>query len=165
MRLLLFLYPWLELLSLIQLGIETNAFVPIAWVLGMIILGSTMIRRVGTASVIRLREAQQSGILQQHLLLDDMAVAVAALMLIIPGLVSDVFALIILIGPLRRRLARLLGGGQQSTQGFGGDAGGSRYTDQGGSSDHAGATRGRANVTLEGDFERVDDGTDGEGKG
>ena len=110
MRLLLLFYPWLELLSLIQLGIETSAMVPLLWVLAMFMLGAALIKRVGTASVLRLREAQQSGVLQQSLFLDDVAVAVAALFLMIPGLISDFFAIVVLIGPLRRFLARLLTG-------------------------------------------------------
>ena len=110
MRLLLLFYPWLELLSLIQLGIETSAMVPLLWVLAMFMLGAALIKRVGTASVLRLREAQQSGVLQQSLFLDDVAVAVAALLLMIPGLISDFFAFVVFIGPLRRFLARLLTG-------------------------------------------------------
>ena len=110
MRLILLFYPWLELLSLIQLGIETSAMVPLLWVLAMFMLGAALIKRVGTASVLRLREAQQSGVLQQSLFLDDVAVAVAALLLMIPGLISDFFAVVVLIGPLRRFLARLLTG-------------------------------------------------------
>jgi UPF0716 protein FxsA len=107
MRLLLLFYPWLELLSLIQLGIETRAIVPLLWVLAMFMVGAALLKRVGTASVLRLREAQQSGVLQQSLFLDDLAVAVAALLLMIPGLLSDFFAVVVLIGPLRRLLARI----------------------------------------------------------
>ena len=153
MRLFIFLYPWLELLSLIQLGIETSALVPLAWVVAMIMLGSSMLRRVGMASVMRLREAQQSGILQQHLLLDDMAVAVAALLLIVPGLLSDFFALIILIGPLRRRLARLLGGEPRPADAF------NDFSPNASAEDVDASSRSTAhlNVTLEGEFQRVDD--------
>ena len=106
MRLLLLFYPWLELLSLIQLGIETRAIVPLLWVLVMFMLGAALLKRVGTASVLRLREAQQSGVLQQSLFVDDLAVAVAALLFMIPGLLSDFFAVVVLIEPLRRLLAR-----------------------------------------------------------
>jgi len=108
MRILLFVYPWLELTSLIQLGIETNALVVITWVLAMFFLGGVLIRRVGVKSIERLREAQRTGLLQQNLLADDMAMAVAGVLLIIPGLLSDFFGLVILLGPLRRLLARLL---------------------------------------------------------
>ena len=108
MRTILLAYPSLELISLIQLGIETNALVVIAWVLAMFFLGGVLIRRVGVKSIERLREAQRTGLLQQNLLADDMAIVVAGVLLIVPGLLSDFFGLVILIGPLRRFLARLL---------------------------------------------------------
>ena len=161
MRLVLFLYPWLELLSLIQLGVETNALFAVAWVFLMFLLGGAMIRRVGTASVMRLREAQRSGVLQQNLLVDDMAVVVAGLLFVIPGLLSDFFALVVLIGPLRRALSRSLfgkadhsasvhDGADRHQQHFSTSRGNGRYAE--------GAHHTR--VTLEGDYERVDDEED-----
>jgi len=138
MRLLIFVYPWLELLSLIQLGVETSAFTAIAWVMAMMLLGGALIRRVGAAGIQRLRQAQQTGILQQHLLVDDMAMAFAGMLLIVPGLLSDFFAVVVLIGPLRRMLARLLG------------------LDKTLSNTHAAGAR-EDGATLEGHYEVVDD--------
>lgn len=108
MRLLLLLYPWLELLSLIQLGIETSAFVAMTWVLSMIILGGGMLRYAGSSAVARLRIARQQGFLQQTLLLDDMALAIAAVLFIIPGVFSDFLGLVVLIGPIRRGITRII---------------------------------------------------------
>lgn len=146
MRFLLLLYPWLELLSLIQLGIETSALTALAWVAAMIVLGSVLLRRVGLANLNRLREAQQGRVVPapQQLLLRDMAVTVAALLLIIPGLVSDVLAVVFLIGPLRRLLGRGLG--VRVAADATASASGSR-TDGG-------------PVTLEGEYRRVDDPRD-----
>jgi len=110
MRLLIVLYPWLELLSIIQLGIETSALFAILWVVGMFFLGTALLRQVGMASLERLRDAQRSGGLQHTFFVDDLAVCIAAVLLIIPGLLSDFFAVVVLIGPLRRRLARLVFG-------------------------------------------------------
>ena len=162
MRLLLLLYPLLELLSLIQLGVETSPLAAIAWVIGMILIGSSMLRHVCTASVMRLREAQQSGILQQHLFVDDMAVAVAALLLIIPGLVSDFFALVVLIGPMRRGLAGLLLGKVAKDGMFSTHSSVHRY-DPHQSAGHADSTDAVTidAVTIEGSFERVDEACDG----
>ena len=109
MRILFLAYPWLELLSLIQLGINTSALIALGYVLLTVLAGMTLLRAVGATAVNRLREAQRSGLLQQHVFVDDLAVAVAALLLLIPGLLSDFFALVVLIGPLRRALGRALG--------------------------------------------------------
>ena len=105
MRLLLMMYPWLELLSLIQLGIEAGALFAVAWVFGMFILGSVLLRHVGMTAVTRLREAQRSGVIQHALFVDDLALVLAGLLFMIPGLLSDFFALVVMVGPLRRALA------------------------------------------------------------
>ena len=146
MRLLLLLYPWLELLSLIQLGIETSALTALGWVAAMILLGTVMLRQVGLANLNRLRQAQAGRVVPvaQQLLLDDMAVTVAALLLIVPGLVSDALALVFLIGPLRRWLGRLLGVGAAATT----------HTPGSGPDPER---PGRGPVTLEGEYRRLDD--------
>ena len=95
MRLLIVLYPWLELLSLIQLGVETSALFAILWVVGMFFLGTALLRHVGMASLARLREAQRSGGLQQTFFVDDLALCIAAVLLMIPGLLSDFFAVVV----------------------------------------------------------------------
>ena len=47
MRLILMLLPWLELFTLIQLGIETRALTAIAYVLGTLALGLLGLQRQG----------------------------------------------------------------------------------------------------------------------
>ena len=73
MRLLVLFYPWLELLSLIQLGIETSALFALLWVIAMFLLGAAMLRHVGMTSLARLQEAQRSGVLQRTFFVDDLA--------------------------------------------------------------------------------------------
>ena len=151
MRLILLLYPWLELLSLIQLGIEAGALVAIAWVLGMFMLGSVLLRHVGMTAVMRLRDAQRNGVLQQTLFIDDFAVAVAGLLLMIPGLLSDFFALVVLVGPLRRGLARwIVGKPARDTSEHSGS-----YPPPSGSYRASSPSSNNRPVTLEGDFEEV----------
>ncbi len=148
MRLLIVLYPWLELLSIIQLGVETSALFAILWVVGMFFLGTALLRQVGMASLERLREAQRSGGLQQTFFVDDLAVCIAAVLLMIPGLLSDFFAVVVLIGPLRRRLARLVFGAPDGLNDPPSSVGGF-----GGPTRDTGADRG--SVTLEGDYREI----------
>ena len=107
MRWLLFLYPWLELWSLIQLGIETTLAVAMLWVLAALIVGGAMIRWAGRNSLQRLAQASAGGTLPQQLLMADVAVILSGLLLAIPGLVSDLLAILILVPPLRRLAAGL----------------------------------------------------------
>lgn len=149
MRLLILLYPWIELWSLIQLGVETSALFAVLWVFLMFMLGGALLRRAGMASVMRLREAQASGVLRQQVMLDEMSTGFAALLFIIPGLVSDFLAVLVLIGPLRRALARWLTGGSREGRG----------QPQAPESSSARTHRSTPHrpVTLEGEYDRVDD--------
>ena len=44
MRILFLAYPWLELLSLIQLGINTSALIALGYVLLTVLAGMTLLR-------------------------------------------------------------------------------------------------------------------------
>ena len=140
MRFFIMLLPWLELFTLIQLGIETSALTALAWVFGSLALGILILQRQGQGMFERLRESQEGRIIGPQLLLDDMAVGLAGLLLIIPGLITDCAALIVMIGPLRRRLATWLLGPQPEPYAPERDRG--------------------THQTIEGSFHRVDDDTE-----
>jgi UPF0716 protein FxsA len=137
MRLFLALLPWLELFTLIELGIKTSALAALGYVLFTLLLGLAILQRQGQGMFERLRESQQGRVIGPQLLLDDMALGLAGLLLMIPGLISDFAALIVIIGPLRRRLARWFLGPQPEP-----------YVPQRDQEDH---------VTLEGQYRRVDE--------
>ena len=110
MRLILLALPWLELLTLIQLGVETSALTALFYVLATFFLGVTVIRRQGMGMFEQLREAQEGKIIGPALLRDHMAVGFAGLLLIFPGMISDFVALLVMIGPVRRTIVRWWGG-------------------------------------------------------
>jgi UPF0716 protein FxsA len=112
MRFFIMLLPWLELFTLIQLGIETSALAVLGYVMVTLFLGMAILQRQGQGMFERLRESQQGKLVGPQLLLDDMALGLAGVLLMIPGLISDFAALIVVIGPLRRRLAVWLMGPQ-----------------------------------------------------
>jgi UPF0716 protein FxsA len=112
MRFFIMLLPWLELATLIQLGIETSALTALFYVFLTFVAGIAILRYQGMEMFTRLRETQEGRIFGQQLFLDDMAVGLAGLLLLIPGLISDVAAILVLIGPLRRRLVHWFGGPQ-----------------------------------------------------
>lgn len=141
MRLFIMLLPWLELFTLIQLGIETSAMTAIGYVLLTFALGVMVLRRQGLGMFERLRDAQEGRILGPQLLLDDMAMGLAGLLLIFPGMISDFAALIVAIGPLRRRLVQAVGGPQPEPYAPQRD----RESD--------------IHVTIEGEFTNIDDKT------
>lgn len=137
MRLFIFLLPWLELFTLIELGIKTSALTALGYVLLTGVLGMAVLQRQGQGMFERLRQSQQGRLVGPQLLLDDMALGLAGVLLMIPGMISDLAALIVVIGPLRRRLALWILGPQAEP-----------YAPE---RDPAGE------VTIEGQFRRLDD--------
>ena len=103
-----FLYPFLELWSLIELGAQTSALTALAWVLGAGVGGIATIRFAGAQALSHLQAAQREGRLQQSLVAQDMALVLVGLLLVIPGLLSDALAVIVWIKPLRTLLFGLL---------------------------------------------------------
>ena len=159
MKWLLFFYPWLELWSLVELGAQTSVTTAMLWVLGAGVLGTGLFRLAGRQTLEQLQQAQREGILSQQLLMGNVSRLVAGVLLIIPGLISDVLAFVVLIAPLRMLLAKLLVGGSINAQR-------NPYQGQGESSGfHTGPGYRRFDddgVTLEGEFESVSPEQEGE---
>ena len=116
MKWLLFLYPWLELWSLIEQGTQTSATTAMLWVLGAGVLGIGLFRHAGRQTLEHLQQAQREGALSQQLLMGNVSRLVAGVLLIIPGLISDALAVVVLIAPLRILLAKVLVGGSITAQ-------------------------------------------------
>ncbi len=147
MRLLILLLPWLELLTLIQLGISAGAFTALAYVFLTLVAGIMLLRFQGRDMFLRLREAQDGRIFGPQIFVDDMAVGLAALLLMFPGLITDAAAVLVLFGPLRRRVSRWLFGGQGAS---------SARTGAGPGPDPDEPPPG-GSTTIEGEYRRVDE--------
>jgi UPF0716 protein FxsA len=141
MRWIILLLPWIELFTLIRLGMQIGALATLLYVFATLVLGVSIMRLQGMEVLTRLREAQMGWSIPPQLLVDDLAVGLAGLLLAVPGLVTDAMALLVLIGPLLRRL---FGGSRRPPGGTGHGGPGQ----SGGSSGHS---------TLEGEFRRLDD--------
>ena len=140
MRFFIMLLPWLELFTLIQLGVETSALTALAYVLGTVFIGILVLQRQGRGMFERLRQAQEGKVMGPQLLLDDMAMGLSGLLLIIPGMITDFAALMVMIGPLRRKVAQWLYGPQPEPYAPQRDTG--------------------SQTTIEGTYRRVDDDAD-----
>ena len=89
-------------MSLIHLGIETSAFFALVYVVTMILAGLALIRRQGIALLSELNQREIDRGIRSIFLADDLRIVIAGLLFLIPGLFSDLIALILLIGPIRR---------------------------------------------------------------
>lgn len=144
MQWLILAFPLLELLTLIQLGVATSALFAIFYVVATFMLGVAVLRYQGFSMVNQLRAQQLQGIpIGARLMKDDMAIGFAGILLMIPGMISDLAALFVLFGPLRRRLASWLG-----------LRGGDEQHDQ--PSQHQPQQQSPQTNTIEGEYQRVD---------
>jgi UPF0716 protein FxsA len=142
MRGVLFLYPWLELWSLIELGGQTTPLISFGWVLAMLMLGGAMVRWAGRNSLQRLSQARSGGTLAQELVMADFALILSGLLLAVPGLISDCLALLIWIKPVRFLLV-------------------SRWRPQASVFDAGYPGRGGSGDVIEGDYEVTDSSSPG----
>jgi UPF0716 protein FxsA len=139
------LLPWIELWTLIELGSATSGLFALGYVFLTMVVGVGLIRRQGEGMMARIQQQQaQGGILSPEWMMDDLALVGSGLLPMIPGMVTDLLAIIFAIGPVRRGLARLLGikvraQSPDSAPGFDADPG-----------------DGPSN-TIEGEYRRLDD--------
>lgn len=114
MRLLLVLFifcPLLELWLLVKLGAAIGALPVVALVVLSALLGLAVLRGAGwqafSLAQLRLRQRESP----MPALVEGFLLTLAGILLVLPGLLSDAVALLLLIGPLRRLLSRRWGRG------------------------------------------------------
>ncbi len=119
----LLLWGALELAVLVKLAGSLGVLSTVAVVVGLGVAGTLLVRREGLATLRRAHAATQAGRLPVVDLFDGACILVAGLLLLLPGLLSDVPALALLLPPVRRllynalaRRARAAGGGAASAR-------------------------------------------------
>lgn len=105
MYLLPVVFFFLELWLMIVIGDKVGALVVIFWLIAMIVIGMNLLRYLGAASMLRAAQGMRSGgvTAPAQSLADGMFKALGAVLLIIPGFLTDILALLCFI-PLVRRL-------------------------------------------------------------
>lgn len=105
MRLFLLLFciiPLIEIVLFIQIGGEIGALATVIWLVLAALLGVNLIRLQGIATVLRVRDMLGRGEAPEQALAEGLLLAVAGVLLIIPGFASDFIALLILVSPVRK---------------------------------------------------------------
>lgn len=104
--LLLFLTPIFEMYLLIRLGGEFGAWPTIGLVLLSAVVGIALLRRQGPAAMQRVVQRMQSGATPAQELAEGALLALAGVLLLIPGFITDTIGLVLLVPACRRALAR-----------------------------------------------------------
>ena len=102
----LLLFVVAEMAALIMLGRTFGVWPTILLVLGGGIVGAWVARWQGMRTAMRAQNQMASGVLPTAEMTDGLLIAVAAVLLIIPGVLTDVLGLALLLPPTRALLKR-----------------------------------------------------------
>jgi UPF0716 protein FxsA len=102
------LMPLLEIAGFILVGQAIGLWATLLGVVVMALVGALVIRWQGLAVIGKLQDAVARGQLPGRQLADAMLIGLAGLLLILPGYVSDLVGLLLLVPPVRGLLYRAL---------------------------------------------------------
>jgi UPF0716 protein FxsA len=102
------LYPLLELAVLIKVGSLIGVFATLLLVIGSSLLGGALLRVVGITTALRAREALGRGEPPEREVLDGLMMGLGAGLLLLPGLLNDLFALLCVLPWTRHWLIQRL---------------------------------------------------------
>ena len=100
--------PLMEIAGFVLVGKALGVLGTLGLVLLSGLVGVLVLRAKGMALPFQLRAALERGELPGRSIADAMLVAIAGVLLIIPGFVSDIVALLLLLPPVRSLIYRLL---------------------------------------------------------
>ncbi|MDB4974669.1 MAG: FxsA protein [Myxococcaceae bacterium] len=100
--------PFLELFLLIRIGRVVGTGSTIAFVIAMGFVGAALARRQGRKVLLEWQEALAQGRVPEEGVLGGVLIFVGGLLLITPGVITDVAGLFCLLPPTRRAIARAL---------------------------------------------------------
>ncbi|MFH1674391.1 MAG: FxsA family protein [Pseudomonadota bacterium] len=102
------LIPITELYLLIKIGHYLGAFTTILIVIGTGFLGAYLARLQGIRSMMRIRESMSRGEVPAEEMIDAMLIFIAGIVLLTPGLITDIAGLLILMPIPRMHFKRWL---------------------------------------------------------
>ena len=82
--------------------------VTVLWVIGAAVVGMWMLRLHGVATMRRMQTAIMNGELPARAMFDGALLFLSAILLIIPGFISDALAILLLLPPVRWLLLRMM---------------------------------------------------------
>ncbi len=157
--LLFIVMPIIEIALLLRAGEAFGWWPTLLFVIATAILGSSMLRQQGLATLNKARSRVDSGEMPAQQLLEGVFIMIGGVLLLTPGLITDLFGFLCLIPVTRQWLAT-----QLSKRAFVGFSAGM----PGGAAGHSGQAReasgkvtrrssaGEKGDIIDGDFERID---------
>ncbi len=95
-------FPLIEIAVLIKVGQAIGFWPTMLLLIAAAVLGASVIREQGLSAASRAFEVMREGRIPIAPMLDSYVIIMAGLLLIIPGLITDVIGLLLLVPPVRR---------------------------------------------------------------
>ncbi len=143
----------LELTVMIEVGSVIGALLTVGLLILTAVLGSSLVRSEGIKTLFNAQQKMQQGEMPGREVMGGMMLALAGLLLIIPGFVTDFFGILLLQPWLRNKLADKLIGSNQFKMQMGGFQARQQPFDEVPGNDQPGQAP-RSGTTIEGEFER-----------
>jgi UPF0716 protein FxsA len=174
------LFPILELLLMIKIGTTFGLLPLLGLLVGMAIAGGLLLRRQGLATARRAMEQLARNEAPVQSMIDGIGLSLAGFFLLLPGMISDVVGLLLLIPVIRRWfVTRLLGfapvsfrrgvsrAGPQTDPNMGPNSGpgpahpGGRVADDGRTAPQGkpGVSPSGESIVIDGEFQRLEERT------
>lgn len=107
--LLLVLWPMAEIAVFLQVAAWIGVLNTLALMLAISVCGAWVVKRQGVGTLARMRTELDDGRVPTGPMTDGGLLAAAGFLLLVPGFVTDVFGLALLVPPVRGGVARWLG--------------------------------------------------------
>jgi UPF0716 protein FxsA len=107
---LLFLLPFVEVALLVQVGQRIGAWEVVGWVVATALVGIGVARWQGARAIEGIRGEVARGGIPSRPLVDSAAILLGCLCLVVPGLLTDLAGIFLLLPPTRRHLHRWIQG-------------------------------------------------------
>ena len=105
---LFLIIPLIEIAILIEIGRVFGAGYTIALVIGTAALGAALFRQQGLSTLAKVQTSMHEGNLPATELIEGLMLLIAGALLLTPGFFTDVFGFLVLIPPLRNKIAQPL---------------------------------------------------------
>lgn len=102
----LLLVPAIELYFLIQVGSVIGALPTILLTIFTAVLGAYLMRSQGLMTLQQLQVQLAQGIQPQETLMEGAMILLGGMLLLVPGLITDALGFLLLIPPVRKKLAQ-----------------------------------------------------------
>jgi UPF0716 protein FxsA len=115
--LLVLAYPILEIVVFILVGQAIGVLWTVLLILAGVVVGATMVRASGFALLTRLRADMAAGRAPERAVAASAMTAIAGVLFILPGFISDAVGLLLLLPPLQKLVASKMSGGVSIVRG------------------------------------------------